>query len=156
MVSECDPEFCAVHTRGREVFSFLLLSRSLRHSDSIRSGAFEHHKQENVSPDANPVLYIDRAGSTHKELDKAQENGTDEMPMPKGHRKGTILTASPSTLTVIPPPDDIMLKHHSREVATLQQKPIVAHWGRSACGKQACKGRVTARIGFINQPKRGL
>lgn len=120
---------------------------------SIRVGAFGN---DNSVASDEAVIYIDRAGSTHLELNEGQREEVKEI-VPKGHRKGTVLATSPLALMDIPPPDEATKKSHSREVATLQQKPIVAHWGRSECGKQAVsKNRATSKVAFIHQPKKGF
>ena len=114
-------------------------------------GAFGN-KDETAADE--PVLYIDRTGSTHAEL---KEDGVIKRHVVlEGHRKGTILATSPAALMNVQPPDETTLKLHSREVATLQQKPIVARWGKSACGKQAAKARAASKVTYIQQPKRGL
>eukprot|EP00210_Caulerpa_lentillifera_P009011 g8601.t1 len=104
------------------------------------------------------VLYIDRAGSTHLDLSTDQlpaSEGSTEMVQrsPKGHRKGTVLNPLESVETQIVM-NEKDRKQRSREMESMQQKAIVANWGRTSCGKQASKGKPFNRIGMIYQPKK--
>lgn len=103
-----------------------------------------------------PVLYLDRSGSAHLDLDDTamaksqQEQETKKQASSGATRKAGHVVAQAVALQAPASVEDH--KVHSMEITHLQSKPLARDTMKG--GHRSKKGHVNNRIGVINQPRR--
>ncbi|GMH40739.1 hypothetical protein BSKO_08643 [Bryopsis sp. KO-2023] len=102
-----------------------------------------------------PVLYLDRSGSAHLDLDDkamgdAQQQEAKKQASSGASKKAGHIVAQAAALQV--PLSNKEHKVHSMEISHLQSKPLARDTVRG--GAHSKKGHVSNRVGVINQPRR--